>query len=296
MTIAITGASGFLGRTTAEEVLRSVDPRELVLTTRAPSSLADLAERGVDVRRVDFADPSTLADGFAGVDRLLIVSTDAIGSRLDVHRAAITAAARAGVGHVVYTSFPEPVPANPALVVADHAGTEQALREAGPAWTVLRNSLYAHMQLPGLAQAAASGQLVTNTGAGATAYVTREDCAAVAAAVLAQGGHEGLTYDITGPQALSAADLAALAGQIGGRDVEVVHVDDAAYASGLGAAGLPQGLADLVVSFGVAAREGFLAAVSTAVADLTGHRPTALADLTDHRLTALADLARAERS
>ncbi len=276
MTIAITGASGALGRASADLVLQAVDPREVVLTTRRPESLGDLAARGVDVRRVDFADPRTLATAFAGVDRLLLISTDAIGARLDQQRAAISAAVDAGVGHVIYTSVPEPVAANPALVVADHAGTEQALRDSNLQWTMLRNNLYAHMQGSGVEHAVASGRLVTNGGAGATAYVTRADCAA-AAAVLTQDGHEGQAYDITGPEALSAVDLVALAREISGRDVELVTADDAAFMAGLLAAGLPHGAAELVTSFGAATRGGFLANVSSAVADLTDHTPTALA-------------------
>lgn len=278
MTIAITGASGALGRASAEFVLRTVDPREVVLTTRNPDAVADLAARGAEVRRADFADPSTLAGAFEGVDRLLLVSTDGFGERLDHQRAAVSAAVGAGVRHIVYTSLPEPVPENPALVLSDHAGTEQALRDSGARWTMLRNNLYAHMQVPVIEQAAASGRLVTNGGAGATAYVTREDCAAVAAAVLTQDGHEGMAYDVTGPEALTAADLADLAREIGGREVEVVQVDDAAASAGLRAAGLPDMVADVVASFGTATRGGFLANVSSTVSDLTGHKPTPLAD------------------
>ncbi|MFG2847092.1 NAD(P)H-binding protein [Kitasatospora sp. NPDC048296] len=288
-TIGITGASGPLGRATTDFLLRAVDPRQLVLTTRSPQALADAAARGAEVRRADFADPRTLATAFAGVDRLLLISTDAIGARLDQHRAAIAAAAGAGVRHIVYTAVPEPVPANPALVVADHAGTEQALRESGLRWTVLRNNLYAHMQVPVIEQALASGRLVTNGGAGATAYVTREDCAAAAAAALTQDGHEGKVYDITGPEALTAADLVTLAREIGSRgiggrevgarNIELVTVDDAASVAGLRAAGLPDQVAQLVTSFGAATRGGFLATVSPAVADLTGRTPTALADV-----------------
>lgn len=279
VTIAITGASGGLGRRTAELVLRTVDPREVVLTSRNPAALSDLADRGVAVREADFADPGSLVTAFTGVERLLIVSTDVIGARLDGHRAAIAAASDAGVARVVYTSVPEPVPANPALVVADHAATEQALRESGMAWTSLRNNLYAHMQVPALSRAAATGRLITNTGAGATAYVTREDCAATAAAALVQDGHENVAYDVTGPEALTAEQLAALAAGIGGRDVEVVHVDDAASVRGLTAAGLPAEVAQLVTSFGAATRGGFLSTVSSAVADLTGAAPTPLADV-----------------
>ncbi|GAB2964220.1 NAD(P)H-binding protein [Nonomuraea fastidiosa] len=279
MTIAITGASGPLGRATAEYVLQTTDPREVVLTTRRPEALADLAARGVQVRRADFGEPATLDTAFAGVERLVLISTDVVGVRLDGHRAAVKAAAAAGVRHVIYTSVPEPVPDNPALVVTDHAGTEQALRDSGMSWTFLRNNLYAHMQTARIQQAIASGRLVSNGGDGAVAYVTREDCAAAAAAVLTEGGHEGQAYDITGPEALTAADLAALAREIGGRDVELVEVDDAAYAAGLRAAGVPEEAARVMTSFGAATRGGFLATVTSAVADITGRRPTALADV-----------------
>ena len=279
MTIAITGASGHLGRATAELVMQALDPRQVVLATRHPDVLGDLAARGAEIRRVDFNHPSTLDGAFTGVDRLLLISTDAVGSRLDPQRAAIAAAGKAGVGHIVYTSVPEPVPGNPARVVADHAGTEEALRASDKRWTMLRNNLYAHMQVPGIEHAVASGRLVTNGGDGGTAYVTREDCAAAAAAVLIQDGHEGKVYDITGPQALTGADLAALASEFGGCDVEFVDVDDQAFATGLRTAGLPPEVAELVTSFGTSTRNGYLANVSTAVADLTGREPAALADV-----------------
>ena len=249
MTIAITGASGGLGRITAELALKEVDPGEIVLTTRRPEALADLAALGAQVRRADFTDPDTLPSAFAGVDRLLLISTDAVGGRLQPQRAAVAAAAAAGVGHVVYTSVPEPVPGNPALVVEDHAGTEQAVRDSGLAWTMLRNNLYSHMQRAGLEQAATSGRLVTNAGTGATAYVTREDCAAVAAAVLTQDGHRNRAYDVTGPDAVRPADLVALAREIGGGDVELVEVDDEQYTAGLRGAGLPAEVAALLREF-----------------------------------------------
>lgn len=279
MSIAVTGASGALGRRTAELVLARVDPREVVLTTRHPGSLTDLAARGAQVRRADFTDPAGLTAAFTGVERLLLVSTDAVGARLAGHLAAIAAAADAGVSRVVYTSVPEPVAANPALVAADHAATEQALRESGMAWTSLRNNLYSHMQVPAVVGAAATGRLVTNWGSGAAAFVTRDDCAAVAACTLVQDGHENVVYDVTGPDAVTAEQFAALATELGGRDVELVQVDDDACAAGLEAAGLPGAVAQLVTSFGAATRGGFLSTVTSAVADLTGSAPTRFADV-----------------
>ncbi|TYL55010.1 SDR family oxidoreductase [Nocardioides sp. BGMRC 2183] len=279
MTIAVTGASGQLGRLVADQLLATVDPAEVVLLTRDPATLAHYAERGAAVRAADFSRPEGLVEAFDGVERMLLISTDAVGARVEGHRAAIDAAAEAGVRHIAYTSVPEPTTDNPAGVVPDHAATEEALRASGLSWTMLRNNLYAEMQLGAVAQAAASGQLVTNTGDGGAAYVTRADCAAVAVGVLTGDGHEGKVYDVTGPEAVTASDLADLAAQQAGRDVTVVTVDDDAYAEGLIAGGLPAAFAPLTVSFGAAIRLGKLAQVTDVVETVGGRTPTALAHL-----------------
>lgn len=286
MTVALTGASGQLGRLTADRLLERVDPADVVLITRNPDALAEYAGRGVTVRAADFDRPETLPAAFAGVEQLLLISGDQVGSRLDGHRNAIAAAVDAGVRHLLYTSISEPVEANPAAVVPDHAATEQALRDSGVhAWTSLRNNLYTEMQVPTVEQAAQSGQLVTNYGDGAAAFVTREDCAAVAAAVLAAevpsaGEH---VVDVTGPEAVSADDLAALASTLRGEPVEVVRLDDESYVQGLVGAGLPEEVARLLASFGSSTRLGYLAAVSPAVEQLTGRPATRLADLLPQR-------------
>jgi len=279
MTIAITGASGQLGRLVADQLLTTVDPAEVVLLTRDPAKLADYAERGADVRAADFSKPDELVDAFAGVERVLLISTDAVGARVEGHLAAIEAAVKAGVRHMAYTSVSEPTADNPAGVVADHAATEDALRESGLAWTMLRNNLYADMQVDSVAQAAATGQLVTNFGEGGAAYVTRADCAAVAAGVLTGEGHEGKAYDVTGPHAYTAADLAELATQKAGKPVEVVQVDDEAYTAGLVSAGLPDFIAPLLTSFGTATRLGKLATVTDVVEQVGGRKPTPLSAL-----------------
>ncbi|MET8522277.1 SDR family oxidoreductase [Nocardioides sp. NBC_00163] len=279
MTIAITGASGQLGRLVADQLLTTVDPAEIVLLTRDPAKLADYAERGADVRAADFSKPDELVEAFAGVERVLLISTDAVGARVEGHLAAIDAAVKAGVRHMAYTSVSGPTADNPAGVVADHAATEDALRESGLAWTMLRNNLYADMQVDSVAQAAAAGQLVTNTGDGGAAYVTRADCAAVAAGVLTGEGHEGKAYDVTGPHAYTAADLAELATQKSGKPVEVVQVDDEAYTAGLVSAGLPDFIAPLLTSFGTATRLGKLATVTDVVEQVGGRKPTPLSAL-----------------
>lgn len=283
MKVVITGGSGQLARRVAELVLGQTVPDDVILTTRTPAALASLVERGVSVRRADFAEPHSLREAFLGAERLLLVSATDLGQRTAQHLAALDAAKAAGVRHVIYTSCLKPAPPNPAAVAPSHYATEQALMESGLIWTVLRNSLYAEYQLPEAEKALETGVLVHNRGSGAVAYVAREDCAAVAAAVLLQSGHERVVYDVTGGEAFAADDLAALYSQLGGRPVRTRALDDVDFVATLvGAATGDDHLrygAELVASFGRSIREGYMESCSDAVAKLTGRAPLSLAQV-----------------
>jgi NAD(P)H dehydrogenase (quinone) len=280
--LAITGASGQLGRRTAELVLAQCAPRDLILATRKPAALADFASRGADVRYANFDEPASLRAAFAGAERLLLISATDLQRRVAQHRAALDAAKAAGVRHVIYTSGSKPAPPNPAVVAPSHYATEQALAASGLAWTVLRNSLYADYQVAEAQRAIEMGVLVHNRGAGSVAYVAREDCAAAAAAVLLQRGHDAAVYDVTGGEKYTADALAALYAELGGRRVEARAVDDAAFVAGLVGAAADDHLrygAELLASFGRAIREGYLDVRSDAVAKLTGRRPRTLREV-----------------
>lgn len=274
MKLLITGASGHLGRATADRLLAQVNPGDLILATRSPESLNDYAYRGVSVREADFDRPETLAAAFAGADRMLLISTDALGQREPQHRAAIEAAVAAGVGFIAYTSFPSSGPHDPLSV--EHAAAEQQIRQSGLEWCVLRNFPYAENEIDAMREALARGELVTNTGDAPTAFVSRADCAAVAAAVLTGGGspegHAGRVYDVTGPELVTAADRAALFAALGGRPVPLRHVDDQTLAQELSAAsGLPLPVAlGIVGGIGGTTRAGVFAVLSDAVERLTG--------------------------
>lgn len=285
--LLITGASGRLGRRTAEIALETAAPDRLVLVTRSPGKLDDLAARGVDVRFGDFDDPASLPAALAGADRIVLVSATDLERRTEQHGAAIRAAEAAGIGHVIYTSGLAPAPPNPAAVAPSHHATEQALAASGLAWTVLRNSLYAEYQAAEAEHSIAAGKLIHNRGDGNVAYVSREDCARAAAAVLVDGGHENTVHDVTGPEAFDAAALAALYGELGGCEVEPVAVGDAALVAMLvgddsGADHLRYG-AELVASFGRAIREGCMASRTDAVERLTGRPPTRLRTVLETR-------------
>jgi NAD(P)H dehydrogenase (quinone) len=280
MRIGISNAAGKLGRGVADKLLEQVDPAELVLVTRDPSGLDSYAQRGVSVRRGNFDDPASLREAYGGVDRLLLISGADIGRRVAQHSTAIDAAKDAGVGQIAYTSILNPTEANPAAAAPEHRGTEEALRASGLAWTFLRNGIYGDLTADGLQQSIAAGQHVFNSGDGGYSYVTRDDCAAVAAAVLAGDGHENKAYDITGPEALTGFDVARLASEVSGKDVAPVSVDDDTFVSILVEhAELPEFIAQFLASFGRAAREGYLGLVSDDFQKLTGRAPAAFRTL-----------------
>ena len=282
-TLLVTGASGQLGRSVIAHLLHThkIAPQKIIATTRKPEALADLAALGVVVRRADFEDPASLAGAFAGAHRLLLISTDALdrpGRRLEQHLNAINAAAKAGVKHVVYTSMPKPEPGSPVPFAPDHFGTEQALAASPMSWTVLRHNWYAdnlHLSLPA---ARASGQWYSAAGDGATAYVSREDCARADAAALASADTAKSTLDVTGAQALSTTQIAAIATEALGKPIRVIQVSPEQLAQGLAAAGVPSFLVPLMVSFDVNAKAGNVSMVSDTILKLTGTAPQSLRD------------------
>jgi len=274
MTIGISNASGQLGRQAADLLLERVEPSELVLVTRDPSNLDSYAQRGVSVRPGNFDDPAGLRDAYKGVERLLLISGADIGRRVQQHTDAVNAAKDAGVRHVAYTGIVNPTEENLAAAAPEHRGTEEALRASGLAWTFLRNGIYGDLTAQGLVQSVASGSHMFNSGDGKTSYVARSDCAVAAAAVLAPA-HENAAYDITGPEALSGFDLAALASELSGKQVEPASVDDETFVSTLVQyANLPELVAEFIASFGRAARAGHLDKVSDDYQQLTGRQPT----------------------
>ncbi|MEV8515256.1 SDR family oxidoreductase [Dactylosporangium sp. NPDC051484] len=218
--IAVTGASGALGRLVVRRLLDLVPAGRIVAVVRDPARVADLAERGVTVRRGDYDEPAGLAEALAGVDRLLLISSPELdaGRRTAQHRGAIEAASKAGVGAVAYTSFLGADAEAGGLTEAHHA-TELAIRELGLPYTMLRNPFYTDAFVhPGLRTAVAAGELTSGTGGRGLNTATRLDLAEAAAAVLTGDGHDGRGYDLTGPL-WTFPELAAVLSEVSGRPV-----------------------------------------------------------------------------
>jgi NAD(P)H dehydrogenase (quinone) len=278
-TLLVTGAAGNLGRATLEHLLKAGHTR-LVATTRNPDALADFAAHGVEIRKADFDDATTLEAAFQGVDRLLIISTSSFdfpGQRLAQHKRAIAAAAAAGVKHVLYTSVVRADEAQSPLILAiDHRATEAALIESGLDYTILRNNWYAENLVGDIQHALATGSLATATGEGKVGWVTRDDCARAAAAALASDFTGKRIVDVTGPAALSLAEVAQVLAQVSGKEITFAALPSAVRQEIFVQIGLPAGFAQVLVNSEEAIAQGWLATVASGVETLTGKQPATI--------------------
>ncbi len=227
--IIVSGASGQLGRLVVEELLhRGVLPRQLILVSRSPDQLAEYAENGASTPFGDVDEAESLLKAYSGGTRMLMISL-ALGSESDTrarrHKAAFDAAVEAGVRHIAYTSFVGADTGGDPVTEA-HRESELFLRASGAQWTILRNSLYADMRLPQALHIARTGKAVAWPSDPKSALVTRRDCAAAAAGALVGGSRfENCTFTVTGPSLVNTADIAAIVGEITGKDIEVVERD-----------------------------------------------------------------------
>ncbi|QQR35223.1 NmrA family NAD(P)-binding protein [Devosia oryziradicis] len=284
-TLLVTGAAGQFGRIAVEELLARGATR-VIAGTRDPDKLAELAARGVTVRKVDFDDAASLASGFAGVDRVLIISTDGIGKRVAQQTAAVAAAKAAGVKHIVYTSAPAARPNADAGLAAEHFWTEVAIAQSGIDFTILRDHMYAENNLMSAANEVASGQIFGLIGDRGTAYVSRADAARTAAGALLTA--EGKTVlDVTGPAPVTNAERAALYSELTGKTITSIAITPPELTAGMVAAGLPEGFAQALVAFQVDAVIGYHGAVTDVVEHFSGRKPTSFADFLAENRAAL---------
>jgi NAD(P)H dehydrogenase (quinone) len=293
MKTIITGASGGYGRRAAELLLKKIPPSDLILTSRRPDELAPFAEQGVTVRYSDFDKPETLPVAFKSGERMLMISTLQVGRRSAQHRAAIDAAKKVGVRHIIYTSFVGIDPKNPALVVKDHLQTEELLKNSGLDYTLLRDSQYAESLITLAAvRCAEEGKWMSVSAEGKIALIAHDDCVQCGVAVVSSKGHESRIYHITGPELLSFRDIAEMTAKISGRSIEYVVVSEEERYKYFDSIGIPrdylEGMdiekagnwaSNDMVSFEMAIRNGYFAVISDDVKKLLGREPRAVWDI-----------------
>lgn len=280
MKVLITGASGKLGRLSAERALEELPAEQVILATRTPDSLSDLAQHGASVRFADFDHPESLLEAFEGAERMLFISaTNATGLRMDQHGAAIDAARTSGVGHVVFTSMPRVEdPAHPTgLLAEEYRDSEALLRASGLPFTILRNAPYAELHIvERMADQIAAGEIVSNASEGGVSFVSRRDCAAAAVGALLGAGGEQEVHVVTGPAAVSYKELAATLSDVLSRPVHLRPISDEEMDEALARDGVPEMFAKMFTGFGVAVRRGYYADVTQAVEQLAGRAPETL--------------------
>ena len=273
MPLGITGSTGRLGGRVAHRLAAAGVPQRLLV--RDPARAPELPGRTVAIAPYD--DGAAVREALRGLETVLMVSGAEHPDRVGQHRTFIDAAADAGVQHLVYVSFLGAAPDATFTLARDHWATEQHARAVGLTTTSLRDGLYAD-DMPAMVEA--GGVLRGPAGEGRASVVALDDVADAAVAVLRDpAAHAGATYDLTGPEALTLAEVAATIGAVTGRPVRYqVETVDEAYAS-RASYGAPRWLVDAWVSTYTAIDAGELATVSSAVPDLTGHPARTLTDV-----------------
>lgn len=275
MTIAITGATGQLGRLIVEE-LKQLMPvgglRGIVRTAAKASGL------GIDIREAGYEDPASLREALHRVNTLLLISSSEVGRRALQHRNVIEAAKASGVQRIVYTSILHADRSPIESLAAEHRDTESALRESRVAHTILRNGWYTENYTSSIPAAVAGGAFVGSAGDGRISAAARADYASAAVAVLALPGHEGKTYELAGDTAWTLTDLAAEVSRQSGRMIPYRNLPEDEYVAMLAGAGLPEWLARALASWDTGASQDALFDDSRQLSNLITRPTTPLAE------------------
>ncbi|MGC4934413.1 SDR family oxidoreductase [Gordonia sp. DT30] len=279
MSIVVTGATGQLGRLTVEALLRRGIPAgDIIATGRDITRIKDLADRGITVRRADFADPDSLAEAFEGADELLLISASVpVGERVANHRRVIDAAASAGVSLVVYTSTTHADTAG-SVLGNTHRETEEYLRDRGIPSVMLRNSWYLENYTAHLPQILGNGVVVGAAGEGRISGATRADYAEAAAVVLTTEGHIGAVYELGGDESFTLTELSGAISAAAGQQVTYADLPVSELAQVLTAAGLPGELAEVLADADRAMSRGEMFTDSGDLHRLIGRPPVTLAE------------------
>lgn len=275
--IVITAASGQLGRLVLQELLKSVPANKLVAAVRNPEKVSDFASLGVQVRQIDYTQPHTLDIAFAGAEKVLLISSSEIGSRLPQHTNAINACKQAGVKLLAYTSLLH-ADSSPLPLAAEHHQTEAVLKESGVPYVILRNSWYTENYTAGIPLALEYGAVMGCAGEGKIASATRADYAAATATVLLTNDQAGKVYELAGDVAYTLSEFAAQISKLSGKQVIYQNMSEDEYIHVLKNAGLPEPFAVMLAESETGAAKGGLFDASQTLSQLIGRPTTPLSE------------------
>jgi NAD(P)H dehydrogenase (quinone) len=276
MKIGVSGASGHLGKAVVSELLQRAGSHEIVAISRTPDSVPAPAQG----RFGDYDQPESLAKAYAGLDRLLIITTVAPepGKRGAQNIAAIDAAVKAGVKHIVFMSAVGTRQEEEPARGASYWRGEQHLIAKAPAWTILRMNFYAEAFVQ-LAQAAVNQGVMPGLAENRAAFVAREDVAAAAAGILIGKGHAGAIYSATGPERVSGAERAEIVAKITGKPIAFRVITEEQLRGALTKASLPPGAVNIVVSIQASFASGAFDILTGDVERLGGRPPKTLREV-----------------
>jgi len=275
--IAITGATGQLGRLVIDHLLNRLRADQLVAIVRDPAKATDLAGLGITVRQADYDDPATLEAALSGVEKLLLISSNEVGQRVSQHRNVIDAAKAAGVKFLNYTSV---LHADRSLLglAEEHRQTETYLKASGLPFAILRNGWYTENYTASIPSALAHGALVGSAGDGRISSAARADYAEAAAIVLASPVEPGQIFELAGDEAYTLSGLAAEISRQSGKEIPYRDLPEAGYRQLLQQAGLPEPVAALLADSDAAASRDALFDDGQQLAKLLGRPTTPLAE------------------
>ena len=283
--IVITGGNGAFGRQVVEQLLARIPASGLVVSVREPAAAAALMARGIEVRSGDFNDPASLTDAFAGAETVLINATNygtAPLVRSAQQAAAVRAAVTVGAKRIVATTWQD-LDNCPLELASDFPATETLITRAGPAWTILRLCYGMAASLArDVASAVTSGNLAAPAGDARATPAAVTDLAEATANALVEAGHDGHTYELTGPTAVSWTDLAALATTLGGREIGYRRVADDEFRDQVVALGFPPSLVGMLLDYYAAFRAGWANSPSTDLSRLLGRPAVESLDAVRH--------------
>ncbi|MEA5044584.1 MAG: SDR family oxidoreductase, partial [Petrimonas sp.] len=205
MKIAVTGATGHLGTLVVEELKKRVPNENIVALVRTPGKASALE---VEVRAFDYNQPEAMTAALAGVDRLVLISSNEIGQRARQHFNVIEAAGKAGVEWIVYTSLLH-ADSTTLNLAGEHMTTEEALKASGINYTILRNGWYTENYTDSIGGALAGGAFIGSAGNGKISSAARVDYGEAAAVAITDESHKGKVYELAGDDYYTLADLAA---------------------------------------------------------------------------------------
>lgn len=268
--IAVTGATGQLGRLVIHELLKTQPANSIIAAVRSPEKAEDLADLGVVVRQADYDQPATLATAFNGAKKLLLISSSEIGKRAAQHSAVIDAANASGVTLIAYTSLLH-ADTSPLVLAQEHVITEQKLAESGVPFVLLRNGWYTENYLASIPSALEHGAFIGAAGNGKIASAPRADYAAAAAAVMASPQDQaGKVYELAGDTAYTLAELAHYLSETTGNTIQYQNLPEAEFAKVLVGAALPEGFANILADSDAGAAKGALFDSSHQLSQLIG--------------------------